>query len=94
MTITLSPRFYNELEQITDFIAIDSPHNAIKFYDALLVTINQVSESPFQYRKRASTNDESIRELIFKGYVVIFKINNSEEIILLGIFNQNIWNKQ
>ena len=43
--------------------------------------------------ERVSTNDENIRELIHKGYTVPYFIDESNsKIIVLGIFNRNIWN--
>lgn len=44
------------------------------------------------YRPREGVEDGKTRELIFKGYTVPFYIDDMEnKIIILGIFNQNIW---
>lgn len=34
-------------------------------------------------------NDECVRELIFKGFVVVFVISDSIDV--LGIYKQNLW---
>jgi len=92
LIIEKSPRFKNELEAIVDFIAKDSVNRALAFYDELLVKINKIPENPYIYRKRLKLNDENIRELIFKGYTVPYEIDKTnDKIIILGIFNQNLW---
>jgi plasmid stabilization system protein ParE len=92
LIIEKSPRFKDELEVIVDFIAKDSVNRALAFYDELLVKINKIPENPYIHRKRLKLNDENIRELIFKGYTVPYEIDKTNnKIIILGIFNQNLW---
>ena len=92
MIIEKTVRFKDELEVIVNFIAEDSVGRALAFYDELLVKINQILENPYMYRKRLRLNDENIRELVFKGYTIPFEIDKeSNKIIVLGIFNQNLW---
>jgi plasmid stabilization system protein ParE len=87
-----SDRFKDELEIIINFIALDSTSRALEFFDNLIAQINNIPSNPYIYRKRLSTNDETIRELIFKGYTIPFYIHKqNNKIIILGIFNQNIW---
>ena len=41
---------------------------------------------PFKYRKSIYWNDNNIRDLIFKGYVVPYKIDTTKnKIIIIGI---------
>jgi len=92
LIIEKSPRFKDELEVIVDFIAQDSINRALTFYDELLVKINQIPDNPYIHRKRLKLNDENVRELIFKGYTIPYEIDkSSNKIIILGIFNQNLW---
>ena len=85
-------RFNKELEAIVLFIAEDSPNRALGFYDELIAKIEQIPFSPLIYRKRENSNNENVRELIFKGYTVPFLIDNEEnKIVILGIFSQNVW---
>ncbi|MFZ2888861.1 type II toxin-antitoxin system RelE/ParE family toxin, partial [Sulfuricurvum sp.] len=72
-------------------IALDSIARGIKFYDEITLKIQNISQNPFLYRKRA--DDVNTRELIYKGYVIPFEIDsNHHKIIILGIFSQNLWN--
>jgi plasmid stabilization system protein ParE len=92
MTLDKLPRFDDELEEIIQFIAEDSINRALSFYDELILKIENIPINPFIYRKRQNTEDENIRELIFKGYVIPFYIDKeSDKIVVLGIFNQNLW---
>ena len=92
MTLEKSDRFYGELEDILNFIAIDSPSRALKFYDDLVEKIEKIPLNPYLYRKKESLNNNSDRELIFKGYTIPIHIDDNEnKIYVLGIFNQNLW---
>ena len=43
---------------------------------------------PYKHRKNFIANDENIRDFIFKGYVIIFEIN--ENIEILNIYTHNL----
>ena len=65
----------------------------MQFYDDIILKIEKLYTNPYLYRKRVSINDENIRELIHKGYTVPYFIDElNSKIIVLGIFNRNIWN--
>ena len=92
MILEKSLRFDSELEIIIEFIANDSPNRALQFFDELVSKINQIPSNPYIHRKRKSLDDDNIREMIFKGYTIPFFIDNeNEKILVLGIFNQNLW---
>ena len=92
MIIEKSDRFKGELEDIVDFIALDSVSSALEFYDRIILEINNIPDNPYAYRKRMPLDDEFVREMIYNGYTVPFEIDNeNDKIIILGIFNQNIW---
>jgi plasmid stabilization system protein ParE len=87
-----SDRFKDELEVIIDFIALDSVNRALIFYDEIIAKINKITDNPYLHRKRPSLNDDNVRELIYKGYTVPFEIDTkNNKIIILGVFNQNLW---
>ena len=93
MIVEKSDRFKNELKAIVDFIALDSVARALKFYNEVILKIQNIPHNPYAYRKKYK--DENLRELIFKGYRVPFEIDmNNQKIIILGIFNQNLWSDE
>ena len=92
MTLEKTDRFYQELEDILNFISIDSPNRALKFYDDLIEKIEKIPLNPYIYRKRDSLNNNNDKELIFKGYTIPIHIDEDNmKIYVLGIFNQNLW---
>ncbi|EAJ4425079.1 TPA: type II toxin-antitoxin system RelE/ParE family toxin, partial [Campylobacter jejuni] len=43
-------------------------------------------------RKSLSFDNENIRDLIFKGYIIPYLIDKSKnEIVILGIYKSNLW---
>lgn len=86
MTILYKESFIKELTTIWDFIALDSPLRANEFTHSLRKKIEILPQSPYMYRKSIYFDDEMLRDLIYKGYVVVYKINfDNNAIIILGI---------
>lgn len=61
----------------------------MKFHNELYDKIYQIDFMPFKHRKNPCLNDENVRDLIFKGYVITFYIQN-DEIIVLDIYKSNL----
>ena len=92
MQILKTDRFFEEVEVIVDFIASDSLERALVFLDDLDKAIFSLSDFAYRCRKSTKSNDENIRDLVFKGYVIPYHINKSKNSIeILGIFSQNEW---
>jgi plasmid stabilization system protein ParE len=75
MKIILKDTFVKRLEIQLDYIALDSPANARKFKDDLLKLIKAIPINPNKHRKSIWFEDQNIRDLIFKGYTIIYRIN-------------------
>jgi len=76
MKIKFTLSFQNRLLNQIDYIANDSPIRARKFYKNLILKIKQIPKKPLSFRKSIYFNEDSIRDLIFNGYTITFKINN------------------
>ncbi|MDS1314963.1 type II toxin-antitoxin system RelE/ParE family toxin [Aliarcobacter butzleri] len=86
MQIIRDINYLQKLQSIMEFIAQDSLNQAIKFQIDLDEIIDDIPNMPFKYRKSIYFNDNNIRDLIFKGYVVPYKIDTSKnQIIIIGI---------
>ena len=86
MKIIYEPRFINSFNDIWDFIAIDSKNRANKFKRELKKEIENLPFMPFKFRKSIYFDDENIRDLIFKGYTIVYKIDEENDTIaILGI---------
>ena len=88
MNFEFDDRFIKALNDIESFIALDSLERAEKFKNDIIDKISSLDSMPKRCRKSTLANDESIRDLIFKGYIIVFKIEN-DTIKVLYIYKEN-----
>ena len=86
MVIKRTARFNRELRVVFDFIAKDNPNRAQGFVGKLLDAVELLEDNP--RLGRAITDDK--RELIAKGYVIPYLIDN-DALKLLGSDTTNEW---
>ena len=75
MSIKLTIEFNYDLKDIVDFISKDKPVAARKFKIELIKKIQKDLKQPFLFKKSIYFEDESIRDYVFKGYTVVFKVD-------------------
>ena len=75
MKIKLTNEFNYDLNDIVDFISKDKPLAARKFKNDLIKKLNRDLLNPFQFNKSIYFEDENIRDYVFKGYKVVFKVD-------------------
>ena len=86
MQIVRSKKYLNSLQEIMQFISIDSKKRALTFRNQLDKQISNIQDMPYKYRKSIYFNNETIRDLIFKGYTIVYKVDEAkEQITILGI---------
>ena len=86
MQIVKHPDFGKNLEEILDFIADDSLNQAIIFNQDLEKKLQNIIY-PHMYRKSHFYDDENVRDMIFKGYVIPYLVDERrEKIVILEIF--------
>ena len=85
MQIVYEESFSKSLFQIITFISKDKKSSAVKFKNNLKEKIELLKLSPFMCRKSKYINNENYRDLIFKGYTTIYKIEE-KQIKILDIF--------
>ena len=83
MKVRILESFANKLANQVEFIAQDKPKAAQKFRKEVIKTISSVSSMPYKHRKSIYFNDEYIREVIYKGYTLVYKIED-KEILFFG----------
>lgn len=81
MKIKLKTTFTNRLSRQVSYISLDSPSRARRFKNDLIKQIERIPGNPYAYRKSVHFNDIKIRDMIFKGYCIIFRINDDEKAI-------------
>ena len=85
----LSKDFLSQLDAILDFYSKDSIETARAFYSELVERLKNISYMPYIFRKNKTINREDTRDLIFKGYVVVFRIEQ-DYIKILAIYKHNL----
>ena len=86
MKIVYRLKFVNEFNNIWDYIALDSSNRANKFKKEFRELIEDIPFMLYKYRKSIYFDDKDIRDLIFKGFVVPYKVDEANnQIIIIGV---------
>ena len=83
MKISFTDGFVDSLLDQVDYIAKDKPRAARKFKNDLLKNILKDLKQPFNYRKSIYFEEEVIRDYLFKGYTIVYKIDIEKRTILV-----------
>ena len=81
MKISIAEDFESKLADQVEFIARDKPGAARKFKNELLQRIKEIPKMPKKHRKSIFFENENIRDLIYKGYTIVYRIKEEEKII-------------
>lgn len=79
--IIWSEQARDDLQSIVLFIARDNPSTAELFGYALMSKVDVLAEFPQFGRAVPEANDETIRELIFRPYRIIYKVLAKRQIV-------------
>ena len=90
MEVIFTPRYNFEIGKIAKFIAFDSKVRANAFMDSVERAYFSLVDMPYKCRKSINFNDENVRDLVFKGYVLPYRIKG-DFIYILGIYKENSW---
>lgn len=63
-----------DLKEICEFIALDSPYYARIFNDRILEIVEHLKLFPEIGRRVPESDDPKVRELIYKSYRIIYQI--------------------
>ena len=72
----------HDLQLIEDFVAGDSPLRAVAFVDRLVQSVGVLAVAPHLGRMVPELQREDLRELIFRGYRLVYLDRESEVTIL------------
>lgn len=90
MQIIYKKTFEKQLLDIVDYIAKDKVNASINFAYELEKLIFLVPENPLKNRPSIYFNNENVRDMIYRGYTIIYKVSFQKNTIeILRIFNQN-----
>ena len=90
MQIKRSSKYNSNLFKILDYIAKDKISASENFLKELDKLINNLQNFPFKFRQSVYFDNKNIRDMVYKGYTVIYRVNESENIIdIVRIFHKN-----
>jgi plasmid stabilization system protein ParE len=78
MKILFKESFLIRFDKQIEYISLDSPKRARKFKNDVLNRINEIPQNPYKYRKSIYFENISIRDLVFKGYTIVFRIHENQ----------------
>ena len=88
MKIVRSKKYTKSLQEALRFIAQDSRQRALNFKRELDEHIDDLNNMPFKFRQSIYFENKNMRDLIFKGYTIVYKINEEERVItIVGMKN-------
>ncbi|WP_263832047.1 type II toxin-antitoxin system RelE/ParE family toxin [Sulfurospirillum oryzae] len=90
MKLRFEKEFVLSLEKKIHFIALDSPNAAQAFQKGILQSCKALLEMPYKHRKSIYHDDQNIRDLVYKGYTVVYAIEE-EFISVLALINQEYY---
>jgi len=79
MKIKVLQRFSNKLAKQVEYIAKDKPIAARKFKIEIINLLENISLNPYLNRKSIYFDDSNIRDIIYKGYVIVYRINKTQQ---------------
>lgn len=84
--IVWESRAEQELQDIYDYIFLDSPQNAEKVINELVYLSESISNMPYKHPKEPYFNDDNIRFVPKWNYKIIYLIGDID-ITILSVFN-------
>ena len=79
MRLRILKSFGDKLNDQVDYIAQDKPGAARKFKSAVLRRIKEIPKMPYGNRKSIFFDRDDIRDLVYKGYIIVYKIDDRNE---------------
>ncbi len=88
MKLRILKSFGEKLNDQVEYIAQDKPGAARKFKSDLLLRIKEIPKMPYVNRKSIFFDRDDIRDLIFKGYIAVYKVDDESGIITVFGFTK------
>ena len=91
MKVIWSRRALLDVEHIRDYIAQDAPAYAQPFVERLLHATRHLSQFPRSGRVMPEAADAAIREVIYQGYRIIYRLRTDiVEIVMIAHGSRNL----
>ena len=83
MKIVMSSKYIAALQEIMRFISLDSKKRTLAFRNQIDKQIASLADMPYKCRKSIYFDDERMRDLIYKGYTIVYKVDEDENLIVI-----------
>ena len=83
MKIDIQDSFSEKLAEVVEFISKDKPKAARKFKADLLKKVKALPQYPLQFKRSIYFEKDTIRDMVFKGYTVVYKVDVDNKLILV-----------
>ena len=88
MNLRILKSFRGKLNEQVEYIAKDKPGAARKFKSDVLKRIKDIPSMPYACRRSIFFDREDIRDLVFKGYIIVYKVDETEDMITVFGFSK------
>jgi addiction module RelE/StbE family toxin len=85
--IVITESAYADLNDIEEYIALDSPRYARLWVEKILAQIEQLYVFPLSGKVVDEFQMESVRELVFRGYRIVYNVPSPERIEIVRVIN-------
>ncbi|MFC4685668.1 type II toxin-antitoxin system RelE/ParE family toxin [Epilithonimonas pallida] len=87
MKIEITSSFRDKLKRQIQYISKDKPQAARKFNQLVFQEIRKLSDNPKKNRISIFFDDKNIRDLVIKGYLIVYEILPHEnKIVVFGFY--------
>ena len=77
----------SDLDEIASFISRQSPSFAPHFIARVVAAAEQLDQFPRLGRVVPELRDDTMRELIFQGYRIVYSLEDDGRILILGVIH-------
>jgi len=88
MRLRILKSFGDKLNDQVNYIAQDKPGAARKFKSDIIKRIKEIPKMPYACRRSIFFDREDIRDLMFKGYIVVYKVDKDNGFITVFGFTK------
>jgi len=75
------------LEELHGYIAKDSIIYAQRFIKSLIQSVNILEKQPYSGRVVPEFDIQNIREIIYRNYRIVYRIQNNDDIEVLSVYH-------
>lgn len=87
MKIEITSGFRDKVKKQIQYISKDKPQAARNFNQLVFQEIRKLSDNPKKNRKSIFFDNDNIRDLVVKGYLIVFEIVTYEnKIVVFGFY--------